>query len=56
MTKEEIINDINKIIQEITDILDESDLLDFKNELLKMQIGIKCIIELKEKLGGKDHD
>lgn len=56
MSKEKIINDINKIIQEITDMLDESDLIDLKKELEKMYISIKCVIELKKKLEGEDHD
>ena len=54
MNREKIIKDIYKIMQEMIDMLDERNLLYLKQELEKMCISIKCVIELKEKLEGEE--
>lgn len=53
MNKEELINDINKIMKEIIDMLDETELVEFKKELEKACICLKYANELNVKLNGE---
>jgi hypothetical protein len=54
MNREKIINEINKEIKELIDILEDDDLIYFKKELDKAFITIKVAKELTEKLKGEE--
>ena len=56
MNRERIINDINKEVKELIDILEDDGLIYFKKELEKAFITIKVAKELTEKLKDEENE